>query len=238
LSAAADFSGFDPAEIVVAGRALVCLPEGALFLAEERLLIVADLHLEKGSAYARRRVFLPPYDTAATLSRLAALVERTGAGTVVALGDSFHDRWAGERITACDREELARLQRGRTWLWIEGNHDRGGVNGLQGEHFPELRIGPLVLRHEPSGGASGAAAGEIAGHLHPVARIAGAGLSVRRRCFATDGARAVLPAFGAFAGGLNVCEPALAALFEPRRLCVHALGDRVYAVPRHRLLPG
>lgn len=235
MSAAAEFSAFDPAELSIAGRIAMCLPEGALHLPEERMLIVADLHLEKGSAYARRRVFLPPYDTAATLEQLARLIARTRPRAVLALGDSFHDRWAGERMAAQDRARLGELQRGRDWIWIEGNHDRGGVAGLQGDSVPGLRVGPLVFRHEPR---PGGALGEIAGHLHPVARIAGSGLSVRRRCFATDGTRIVLPAFGAFAGGLNVREPALSGLFDPARFCAHALGSRIYAVPPHRLLPG
>jgi uncharacterized protein len=234
LSAAADYRD-DPAEVRVADRTFVCLPEGALYLPEERMLIVADLHLEKGSAYARRRVFLPPYDTAETLARLSALLTRLAPRTVVALGDSFHDPWAGERIAGTDRVRLAELQQGRTWLWIEGNHDRGGAPGLQGEHFAELQLGTLTFRHEP---AERSAPGEIAGHLHPVLRVAGLGRSVRTRCFVGDTARLVLPAFGAYAGGLNVCDPALMRLFDETRLCAHALGSRVFGVPRHRLLPG
>lgn len=235
MTAAAACVDFDPAEVTIAGRTLVCLVEGALYLPEERLLVVADLHLEKGSAYARRRVFLPPYDTAATLARLAALIARIAPRAVVSLGDGFHDRWAGERMVADDRAHLAALQRGCDWIWIEGNHDRGGAPGLQGDALPELRIGALILRHEPGTRPS---PGEIAGHLHPVARLSGAGRSVRRRCFATDSTRIVLPAFGAYAGGLNVCDPALAGLFDPARFCAHAIGTRIYAVPRGRLLPG
>lgn len=209
---------------------------GALFWREERLLVVADLHFEKGSAFAARGVFLPPYDTASTLARLSRLIEFYGPRCVVALGDSFHDCRAGERIGADDRRTIAALQLRRDWIWIAGNHDRILPRRLPGESCAELSVGDITFRHEP---AAGEAAGEIAGHLHPVARVAGRGGSVRRRSFVSNGARCVLPAFGAFAGGLNLVDAAFEPLFRARAsILAYVMGrDAVYAVPRALCLP-
>ena len=217
-----------PGAISVAGHDFVADASGAFYLESERLLAVADLHFEKGSAYAQRRVFLPPYDTAATLARLARLMMRFRPRIVVALGDSFHDQRAGERMHADDLSGLASLQQGRDWIWIAGNHDPETPEAAGGARMAELGVGALTFRHEPRAGASD---GEIAGHLHPVARVASPSGSTRRRCFVGDGMRCVMPAFGAFTGGLNVRHEAFAPLFGARSVTVHALGrERVYAV--------
>ena len=222
-------------QICVAGASLRADPSGALYLESERLLIVADLHFEKGSAYAQRRVFLPPYDTAATLARLALAIARHAPRRIVALGDSFHDIRAGERLTPADRDGLRALQAGREWIWIAGNHDPAPPPGLGGVALDELRIGALVLRHEPQ---PGTATGEIAGHLHPAARVWSQSGSVRRRCFISDGERCVMPAFGAFAGGLNFRDLAFAQLFGSRALTAHVLGrTHVFRIPEERCLP-
>ena len=142
---------------------------GALFWEEQRLLVVSDLHLEKGSSFAARGVLLPPYDTVATLSRLAAVIARHDPRMVIALGDSFHDRDAHERLSAPDRDALAALQARRDWIWISGNHDPALPSDLGGVVATEVAIGPIAFRHEPTG-----AVGEIAGHLHPKARVADA----------------------------------------------------------------
>ena len=211
-------------------------PAGALYWREEGLLVVADLHFEKGSAFAERGVPLPPYDTAATLARLSRLIEFYGPRCVIALGDSFHDSRAGERIGAEDRRMIAALQLRRDWIWITGNHDRILPRRLPGESSAELSIGAIVFRHEP---VAGAGTGEIAGHLHPVARVAGRGSSVRRRSFVANGARCVLPAFGAFAGGLNLVDRAFEPLFRGRAsILAYVMGrDAIYAVPRALCLP-
>ena len=223
------------ATLSVAGVALVADPAGALYEPRSGALVVADLHLEKGSSFARRRQFLPPYDTATTLARLARLIGIYAPRAVIALGDSFHDREAAARLCDADRASIAALQRGRDWIWISGNHDPEPPAELGGEAAVEVRLGTLTLRHEPSASAR---AGELAGHLHPVARIAVRGRSLRRRCFATDGARIVLPAFGAYAGGLNVRDRAFAGLFAPGALTAWMLGgDGVYAVAHHGLRP-
>ena len=204
--------------------------DGALYWPEERVLVIADLHLEKGSSFATRGVLLPPYDTAATLERIAVLIARFTPHAVIALGDSFHDRKGPARIAAADRAALAGLQRGRDWIWIAGNHDPDPAEGVGGSFGGALAIGALVFRHEPTG-----AKGEIAGHLHPVARVAGHGRTVSRRCFASDGARLVMPAFGAFAGGLNVRHRVFADVFGTFGFTAHLLGEgRLYAIAAAR----
>lgn len=211
------------------------MPEGALWHDGEGMLIVADLHLEKGSAFAARgRGLVPPYDTRATLALLERLVTRLDPRCVVALGDSFHDSRAGERIDRDDVEALCALQHGRDWLWIAGNHDPERPACVAGEWHAEHRFGELVLRHEP---ARGLADGEIAGHLHPVAKIVVRGAGVRRRCVASDGRRAILPAFGVYAGGLNVLDRAFTNLFAADALSAWMLGaNGVYRMPEHRLV--
>ncbi|WP_439572278.1 ligase-associated DNA damage response endonuclease PdeM [Phreatobacter sp.] len=219
----------------VAGHDLVADPSGALWWEAPRTLVVSDLHLEKGSAHAARGIFLPPYDTAATLSALRAVMARYRPARVILLGDSFHDGGGPDRMATDDRQGLLALQRGADWVWIAGNHDPdlsgAGFAGLHATQFVEAG---LSFVHIPS---QAAAAGEIAGHLHPVARIAGRGRSVRRRAFVGDGTRLVLPAFGAFTGGLNVLDPAIRSLFG-RTFSVLAVGDEaVYPVGRASCLP-
>jgi DNA ligase-associated metallophosphoesterase len=214
--------------------ALVGDRAGAIYWPAERLLAVADLHLEKGSSFAGRGVLLPPYDTAATLAILGRLVTRYAPRTVVALGDSFHDRGGARRLAPSDQDGLQALQRGRDWIWIAGNHDPDPAPLLGGAFAAELALGPLTFRHEPSAGAQG----EIAGHLHPVARVAQRRRCVRRRCFATDGTRVVLPALGAYTGGLNVRDRAFADVFGTLAFTVHMLGEhRLYAIAARRCLP-
>jgi len=218
--------------IGVAGVVLEALPAGALWWADERLLVVADLHLEKGSAFARRGQLLPPYDTTETLARLAHLVARFAPRTLISLGDGFHDDGGAARLSVPDAQRIAALQAGRDWIWVAGNHDPR-PQAIAGEHVTTLSVGPLIFRHEP---ATGAARGEISGHLHPSARVAGQARSVRRRCFAGDGHRMIMPAFGAYTGGLNVLDRAFAGLFVTNTFRAFLLGDaRVYAVGPHRL---
>jgi len=219
----------------VASVSLIPLVEGALWWPEERTLVVADLHLEKGSSFARRGQMLPPYDTMATLQRLAAILARLAPSRVIALGDSFHDRNAGDRLNAADRASLRAMTAAAEWVWIAGNHDPDPPRDLGGWATSELSIGPLTFRHEPRPGAQ---PGEIAGHLHPSARLVGRGRSIRRRCFAADGRRLVLPAFGALAGGLNVLDAAFRPLFEGRAFHAWMLGDAVHAIAGHRLVDG
>jgi DNA ligase-associated metallophosphoesterase len=211
--------------IEINGVTVVADRSGALWWPAERLLAVADLHLEKGSSFARTGQLLPPYDSRATLSRLSAAVGRFEPKTIVCLGDNFHDPLGPERLDAESKGIVAMLQRRRRFVWIEGNHDAAAAAALGGESAPEIEIGPLVFRHEPRRGRT---RGELAGHLHPVAIAVTRARRLRRRCFVSDGERCVLPAFGAYTGGLDVFDPAFAPLF-PRSFQAFLIGrDRVY----------
>jgi DNA ligase-associated metallophosphoesterase len=219
-------------EIEVTGEMLSMRACGALWWADAGVLVVSDLHLEKASAYAARGQMLPPYDTRAVLRRIAALVAELKPATVISLGDSFHDRRARPRMAADDVEAVRALTSAADWVWVEGNHDPSPPDDLGGRITRELRLGPLTFRHEPTPGSRG----EIAGHLHPCARVISRGRSVRSRCFASDGEQMVMPAYGALAGGLNVLDDAFAALF-PRGLIVGVIGrDGVYAAGADRLV--
>ena len=219
--------------VVVSGVSLIADPDGVLYWPEQGLLVVADLHLEKGSSFAARGMLLPPYDTAATLARLARLVARFAPRCVVALGDSFHDGGGPARLARDDRESLCALQRGRDWIWIGGNHDPEPAAAIGGVFETAVTVGGLTFRHLPTG-----AAGEIAGHLHPVARVAHRGRAVSRRCFAADATRLVMPAFGVYTGGLNVRDAAFADLFGTLQFTAHMLGERrLYAFAAKRCLP-
>lgn len=218
----------------VAGQELVFDTSGVVLWPSESVLIVADLHLEKGSSHAERRIFLPPYDTAATLAALTKAIDRYAPKIIICLGDSFHDRRAAGRIADADRNTIFNLQAGRSWFWVSGNHDPEAPAGLGGDACDELGLGNLIFRHEPT---SGPMPGEIAGHLHPAAKIRGRGRSVRRRCFASDGNRLVLPAFGAFTGGLNVLDPAWSGIFSGRSFTTCLLGEnRIFSIPARALL--
>lgn len=205
----------------IAGIDMIADLSGALFWVEEQLLVVSDLHLEKGSSFATRRVLLPPYDTTATLAKLSAVIACHEPRTVIALGDSFHDRDAHQRLDTANRAMLTELQTGREWIWITGNHDPALPREIGGTVINEVKMGPLTFRHEPTG-----AQGEIAGHLHPKARVSQRGRSVERRCFVSDGMRAVMPSFGAYTGGLSIRDKAFQAIFQTSAFMAHLLGDR------------
>lgn len=218
----------------VNGARLLALACGGLWWEAERLLVVSDLHLEKGSAFAWRGQMLPPYDTRATLGGLVRLMDSLRPQRVISLGDSFHDNEARMRMHPEDAALILSLTQRCDWTWIVGNHDPAPPDDLGGWTARTVEAGPLVFRHEPAEGASD---GEICGHLHPCARVAGRGRSLRVRCFATDGRRLVMPSYGAFTGGLNVLDPAVAGLF-PGGFMVGAVGRTgVYAAGRERLLP-
>jgi hypothetical protein len=204
---------------------------GAVWWAAQRMLVMADLHLETGGAMARRGTLLPPYDTHATLARLEALVARYRPAMVVSLGDGFHDRRAGEALDPAARARLRALTDAVDWLWLAGNHDPEPPPGLGGRTAVMLECDGILFRHHPGNGATG----EVAGHLHPKARLAGARHSLSRPCFVEDGRRLVLPAFGTFTGGLDVLDPAVSGLFAEgfdAWLCGEA---RVFRVPHDRL---
>ncbi len=203
-----DLRDYDAQRVTVSGRSLTADRSGALYWPGEGVLIVADMHLEKGSHFAERGQMLPPYDTRATLLAMAEAIDRYDAETIIALGDSFHDAGGPDRLGDDDRAILELIIDDRDWFWIRGNHDPELPRSLGGTVLDELRLGGLTFRHEP---AAGPVTHEIAGHLHPAARISLHGASIRRPCFVGNGRRMVLPAFGAYTGGLNVLD----AAFEP-----------------------
>jgi DNA ligase-associated metallophosphoesterase len=220
----------------IAGEVAVCDRRGVLYFPDYRLLAVSDLHLEKGSSLARRGALIPPYDTAATLLRLQAVIADYQPAIVISLGDSFHDGGGAARMHAAFREQLEALMAGRDWFWVAGNHDPDAPAGLSGKTVREIAIGALSFRHEPS---AERVEGEISGHLHPCARIVQRGRSVRRRCFAGDGGRMIMPAFGAYTGSLNVLDRAYAGLFRRESLMAYMLGaSRIFALPESMLQPG
>jgi DNA ligase-associated metallophosphoesterase len=241
-------------EIRVNGVPLLADLSGALVWPERRVLAVADLHLEKGSAFARQGQLLPPYDTAATLAALAGAIERYRPERVICVGDSFHDGNAAERLADADGARLRQLTETCDWIWIAGNHDPrppadwGGRveaevtiaplvfrhQALEGTRAPGVTIAPLVFRHQALEGTR--APGEVSGHYHPKARVRLRTGRASARCFVTDGRRLVLPAFGAYTGGLNVLDPAIARLFA-KEFRVHLLGRQaIHVFPRTGLL--
>jgi uncharacterized protein len=225
------------ARITVNGTALLADPSGAVFWPEEKLLVVSDMHLEKGSSYARRGQFLPPYDTRATLDRLARVIQRYRPQRVACLGDSFHDGKAAERLSAQDGDHLRRLVQAHDWIWVTGNHDPAPPAELGGFVRSEIRIGTLALRHQPENG--GLPFGEVCGHFHPKAAVSARGRRISAPCFVTDGRRMVMPAFGAFTGGLDVLDGAIAGLFGRTGFRVLMLGqDRLHMFTRDRLMNG
>ncbi|MEO1038828.1 MAG: ligase-associated DNA damage response endonuclease PdeM [Pseudomonadota bacterium] len=230
--AAAPVPNPSPAIMSVNGARVLADISGAGLVLDEGALLVADLHFEKGSAFAARGQFLPPYDTRATVKRLAEAIARLKPKTVIALGDSFHDLGAHGRMHGDDVAAIRSLVASvADWVWIEGNHDPAPPPDLGGRFTSEMRLGPLTLRHEPQPGPQ---PGEAAGHLHPCARVAARGRAVRRRCFLSDGRRLILPAFGAFTGGLNVRDEAFAPLFDTAPTAWMLGRERVYPVQARR----
>lgn len=216
------------APLTLAGTPLLLDLAGAAVNPATRTLIVADLHLEKGSAFAAAGRLLPPYDTAATLARLQRLCRHYRPQTVVCLGDSFHDADAPARLTAGDRALLQRLVDGHRWVWVAGNHDPALPVAVGGQRVDEWRDGALVCRHDASdSGVGSLPSGEISGHFHPMATVSTRARRITARCFAGDGRRLILPAFGAYTGGLNVLDPAISGLLRP--------SFRVFLVGRERL---
>ncbi len=218
--------------IEVAGEAALLDMSGALYLPAHETLLVADLHFEKGSSFAARRgVMLPPYDTRETLDALKDVVARLDPRRVIALGDSFHDVGGPGRLGDEERATLQDVQAGREWVWVTGNHDRILPETIGGTVVAEMTLGALTLRHEPDPGETA----EVAGHLHPVGKVVMRGRSTRRRCFLTDGQRCVMPALGAYAGGLNACDAAFKPLF-PNGFTAQLIGtERIYAIAKSML---
>jgi DNA ligase-associated metallophosphoesterase len=213
----------------LAGSTLTAFGSGALWWAERRLLCVSDLHLGKSDRVARRSgTLLPPYETQETLARLEKAIQSTNATTIVCLGDSFDDAEAEGALDEAERLWLARMQAGRRWIWIAGNHDPGPI-GLGGSHLAEYHAPPLSFRHI----AKASASGEISGHFHPKTRVNAKGRSVTRACFLIDRTRAIMPAFGTYTGGLRATAQVLQDLMKHEAMAI-LTGPSPRAVPMPR----
>lgn len=211
-----------------AGHDLVALPQGALFWPARRALLVADLHFEKASWFARFGQMLPPYDSLATLADLTALVAATDAAELWCLGDSFHDSAGCERLPATAREALTTLTARLRWVWITGNHDAGLVDHCGGEIMIEAEVEGLLLRHEAEPGEPRP---ELSGHFHPKLRLTVRGRRVARRCFVATDRKLILPAFGALTGGLDADHPEIVRAVGGRAEALVALEDRLLRFP-------
>ena len=195
--------GLQPESMVplsFAGRQFSASSDGALHWPAQSALLVADLHLEKASWFARRGQLLPPYDSLATLQSLAASIERTGANHLYCLGDSFHDRFGCDRLSPVARELLISLTSRIDWTWIVGNHDPGFADHCGGRIAEECELEGIILRHEA---VENEPRPEMSGHFHPKFRLSLRGRHVSRRCFVASPTKLILPAFGAFTGGLD-----------------------------------
>jgi uncharacterized protein len=203
-------------------------PGGALFWPAQQALLVADLHLEKASWFARFGQFLPPYDSHATLTALAAEVERTGATRLYCLGDSFHDRFGCDRLPVSARELLIALTSKLDWTWIVGNHDPGFADHCGGKLEQEVELAGIVLRHEV---VRNDPRPEISGHFHPKLRVNLKGRHVSRRCFVVSPSKMILPAFGSLTGGLDAHHPEILGSVGGNAAALVPVSDRLLRFP-------
>lgn len=207
---------------------LSALPQGALFWPARRALIVADLHLEKASWFARRGQMLPPYDSLATLTDLTALAAATGTEEVWCLGDSFHDRQGCDRLPEAARDMLLALTRRTRWTWIVGNHDPAFADPCGGRLVDEAEVDGLILRHEARADEPRP---ELSDHFHPKLRISRRGRQVSRRCFVASDRKLILPAFGSLTGGLDAWHPEILRTVGPRAEALIPVEDRLLRFP-------
>ena len=211
-----------------AGETFIASASGALFWESRRTLLVADLHLEKASWFARVGQFLPPYDSHATLTTLAQEVERTGAARLYCLGDSFHDRFGCDRLPADSRALLERLTSSVEWTWIVGNHDPGFADHCGGAIVDEAEVGGILLQHEARPAEPRP---EISGHFHPKFRVNVNGRRISRRCFVASERKLILPAFGALTGGLDARHPEIVRAISGDAVALVPIADRLLRFP-------
>ena len=211
-----------------AGETFFPTADGALFWPAEQALLVADLHLEKASWFARWGQFLPPYDSHATLTALAGEVERTAAKRLFCLGDSFHDRFGCERLPADARALLTDLTAALDWTWIVGNHDPGFADHCGGRIAEEIEIAGVILRHEA---VRSETRPEISGHFHPKLRLRLKGRQVSRRCFVKSATKIIMPAFGSLTGGLDAHHPEIMGSVGGSAAALVPVSDRLLRFP-------
>lgn len=211
-----------------AGETFVASTAGTLYWEAQDALLVADLHLEKASWFARLGQLLPPYDSHATLMALAAEVEATGASRLFCLGDSFHDRFGCDRLPEDSRTLLTGLTGRLDWTWIVGNHDPGFADHCGGSIVEESDVGGIVLRHEARAGETRP---EISGHFHPKLRMSLKGRNVSRRCFVASARKLILPAFGALTGGLDARHPEIVRAISGEAVALVPIADRLLRFP-------
>jgi uncharacterized protein len=211
-----------------AGETFEATAGGALFWPSQKALLVADLHLEKASWFARLGQFLPPYDSHATLTALAGEVERTAARRLYCLGDSFHDRFGCERLPADARALLTDLTAALDWTWIVGNHDPGFADHCGGRIAEEIEIAGVILRHEA---VREEVRPEISGHFHPKLRLRLKGRQVSRRCFVKSATKVIMPAFGSLTGGLDAHHPEIMGSVGGSAAALVPVSDRLLRFP-------
>jgi hypothetical protein len=211
-----------------AGETFFATSDGALFWPAQEALLVADLHLEKASWFALLGQFLPPYDSHATLTELARVVERTGARRLFCLGDSFHDRFGCDRLPANARDLLTELTHRLGWTWIVGNHDPGFADHCGGRLEDEVEVSGIVLRHEA---VRNDPRSEISGHFHPKLRVSLKGRSVSRRCFVVSNSKIIMPAFGSLTGGLDAHHPEIMGQVGDKAAALVPVSDRLLRFP-------
>ena len=211
-----------------AGHDFLASPQGALHWPAQGALLVADLHLEKASWFARLGQLLPPYDSHSTLTALARDIERSGATTLYCLGDSFHDRFGCDRLPDDARALLTSLTARLDWVWITGNHDAGFVDHIGGRIEEELTIAGLALRHEA---VVGDPTPEISGHFHPKLRLRMKGRTLSRRCYVASDTKLILPAYGALTGGLDAHHPEIAKKVGPGAAALIPAAGRLLRFP-------
>ncbi|WP_347718316.1 ligase-associated DNA damage response endonuclease PdeM [Sphingomonas sp.] len=211
-----------------AGHDFLASPQGALHWPAQGALLVADLHLEKASWFARLGQLLPPYDSHSTLTALARDIERSGATTLYCLGDSFHDRFGCDRLPDDARALLTSLTARLDWVWITGNHDAGFVDHIGGRIEEELTVAGLALRHEA---VVGDPTPEISGHFHPKLRLRMKGRTLSRRCYVASDTKLILPAYGALTGGLDAHHPEIVKKVGPGAAALIPAAGRLLRFP-------
>jgi uncharacterized protein len=211
-----------------AGHDFLADPQGALFWPAERALLVADLHLEKASWFARLGQFLPPYDSQATLAALTELVDRTGVRKLYCLGDSFHDRFGCDRLPEAARSMLLSLTGRLDWVWILGNHDPGFADHCGGRLVEEAYVRGLTLRHEAD---PLDLSPEMSGHFHPKLRLQLRGKNISRRCYVASATKLILPAFGSLTGGLDAGHPEIRKKVGTSAAALVPVADRMLRFP-------